>query len=87
MFELIGAYSGPPTARSQFTFEQQLAGVRGGVDALVQDDEVDAKGLELVRDLAQVPRAPGQPVEPDSGHGIDLTAPNRGQEAVECPRG
>ena len=63
--------------------EQEPAGRRGGVDRLVEHDEIDAQGLELLGHRDEVPDAPSEAVELHARDHIDLAALGGLEERVE----
>src|SRR5262245_32940003 len=63
--------------------KEQPATRRRGVDTLIEHDEVDAEGLELLRQRHQVVNAPREPVELDDDHGAHFSSAHVGHHGVE----
>jgi hypothetical protein len=63
--------------------KEQPAGRCGGVDRLVEHDEIDAERLELLGQRNEVPDATREAVQFHAGHYVDLAAPGGLEERVE----
>jgi len=59
--------------------EQEPPSRRGGVDLLIEHDQIDTQSFELPHQSDQVVDAPGQSVEFHTGHDIDLAGPDCGE--------
>src|SRR5262249_22940311 len=56
--------------------EKQAPGRGGGVDRLIEDDQLNPQGLELASKRNQLPGAARQAVELGTGYDIDTTSPD-----------
>lgn len=63
--------------------EEEPAGGRGGIDRLVEDDQIHAEGLDLPHHRNQTTDAPGQPVELHAGHDVERPGADRRVEGVQ----
>jgi hypothetical protein len=63
--------------------EQQLSRGRSGVDALIDDHEIDAERFQLGNEIRQVAHAAGEAVEFHRSDRLDLAPSDGGHQLVE----
>src|SRR5688572_16212190 len=62
--------------------EQQTSGGCRRINALVEDDQVDAESLQLCRQSNKVPRASREPIQFHTRHDVYLAGPGSRDEGV-----